>query len=252
MRLIFFSLLQNNGSVAARNTCILKELETKLNDAVMGARNVIKSEGNLMKKCILRRSASLYTAMKRIKGGKKPRQTTTRQALKSQCANDVNNDAIICAISSEVGVKPMFLKTLDRYRPNRSNVGYVNHTESQLNKKLTAPNSSTKTNISSEETAVIRHGAKRLKIVSTRTPKALPEIGESSYAAEETGAKVSSSKMPRTCSKQSDKGTHNRFRKHCRLTEQMKSDRSSRLKEMSKTVIKKSRVLEEDAKQNSK
>ncbi|XP_032665889.1 cytosolic carboxypeptidase-like protein 5 [Odontomachus brunneus] len=238
----------NEGNFApAQNTCILKELETKLNDAVMGATNVIKSESNLVKKCLLRRGAALYTAMKRIKGNKKQRQITTRRTLKKQCVNDVENDAIICAISSEERVRP-FLKTIDRQRPNRSNAGYVGRilepprlsAYTYTNKKCTT----TKVHTSCEETAVVKHGAKRMKIVSLNASKAFPEIGESSCAVEKANDTVSS-RIPHTCNKHNVKGTCNRVRKHCRLpTEQIKSGESSDLKEVNKKSTKRNSILE--------
>lgn len=240
-----FHLQDSEGNFApAQNTCILKELETKLNDAVMGATNVIKSKNNLAKKCLFRRGAALYTAMKRIKGNKKQRQITTRRTLKKQCVNDVENDAIICAISSEEGVKP-FLKTIDRQRPNRSNAGpYVGRTlepprlsaYTYTSKKCTA----TKVHTSCEETAVVRHGAKRMKIVSLNASKAFPEIGESSCAVEKANE---SSRIPHACNKHNIKRTCNR--QHCRLpTEQMKSGESSELKEVNKKSTKGNSILE--------
>lgn len=242
--------LQDSEGATAQNTCILKELETKLNDAVMGAKNAIKSESNLVKKCLLRRGAALYTAMKRIKGSKKPRQIPpTRRTLKKQCANDVENDAIICTINSEGEAKP-FLKTIDRHRPNKSNIGYVGHTleSPRLNtftytsKKLKTTSNLAKMNTLCEETAVVRHGAKRMKIVSINASKTpLPEIGESSGAVEKN-SKVSS-RISHACNKPSIKGTCNRGRKHYRLpTEQTKSDG---LKETNKKCTKGNSVLEE-------
>ncbi|XP_018315689.1 cytosolic carboxypeptidase-like protein 5 isoform X2 [Mycetomoellerius zeteki] len=204
----------NEGGIA-RNSGILKELETRLNDAMTGARNAIRSD--LVKKCILRRGSSFYTAVKRIKSNKKPRQTFTRRALKNHCANNVENSAIICAIKSEVEVKP-FLKVIDRFRSSKSNVASTisDTLEPRLNsanKKLTKTNSSAKIRVSSEETAVVRQGAKRLKVISsTKTSKLLPEVGEPSCAAEEVSVK-GSPKIPHTCDKrQSIKGARDTAR----------------------------------------
>lgn len=215
-----------------------------------GARNAIKNEGSLVKKCILRRGASFYTAMKRIKSGKKPRQTLARRALKKHCANNVENSAIICAIKSEAETKP-FLKAIDCYRSNRSTskgsaISDTLEPRLSVNKKLTATNSSTKTRVSSEETTAVRHGAKRLKIISsTRTSKPLPEIGESSCAAEETSAKVSP-KVSRICDKRSVKGVRDKVR----IVGRVKPSESSRLKKINKTAVKES--SEESTKQNPK
>lgn len=209
-----FHLQDNEGGIA-RNSGILKELETRLNDAMTGARNAIRSD--LVKKCILRRGSSFYTAVKRIKSNKKPRQTFTRRALKNHCANNVENSAIICAIKSEVEVKP-FLKVIDRFRSSKSNVASTisDTLEPRLNsanKKLTKTNSSAKIRVSSEETAVVRQGAKRLKVISsTKTSKLLPEVGEPSCAAEEVSVK-GSPKIPHTCDKrQSIKGARDTAR----------------------------------------
>lgn len=252
LQLCAFHLQDNEGDVA-RNSGILKELETRLNDAMTGAKNAIKSEGNLVKKCILRRGASFYTAVKRIKSGKKPRQTFARRALKNHCANNVENSAIICAIKSKVEAKP-FLKAIDRCRSNRCNVGLAigNTHEPRLsaNRKLTATKvSSAKMRVSSEETAAVRHGAKRLKIISSTriTSKPLPEVGESSCSAEEVGTKASS-KIPCICDKQNVKGSHERVKSAGRV----KASESSKLKKINKTAVKESSMLEENAKQNPK
>ncbi|XP_067208882.1 cytosolic carboxypeptidase-like protein 5 isoform X1 [Linepithema humile] len=237
------SLRKDDEGTIAQNTCILKEIETKLSDAVTGARNALKTEGNLMRKCILRRGASLYTAVKRIKGNKKPRPTLARR--KNHCVN-AENSAIICAIRSEVEEKS-FLNTIEHYGLNKSNVGsVVNDTlEPRLNthtcasKKLA--DSSAKTHVSSEETAVVKQGAKRLKIIS-RISKALPEIGESSCNMEETGAKVSL-RTSRAYDKQSVKGMRDR----ARIGRCMKP-RSSKLKEMETATKERSSALEHKAK----
>ncbi|XP_012062500.1 PREDICTED: cytosolic carboxypeptidase-like protein 5 [Atta cephalotes] len=231
----------DNEDAIVRNN-ILKELETRLNDAMTGAKNAIRSEGNLVKKCILRRGSSFYTAVKRIKSSKKPRQTFTRRALKNHCANNVENNAIICAIKSEVEAKP-FLKAIDRFRSSKSNIpSTIKDTlEPRLNsanKKLTT-NSSAKMRVLSEETAVVRQGAKRLKVISsTRTSKLLPKIGESSCISEEISAKRSP-KVPHTCDKrQSIKGTRDTARiAICK-------NRTVFLKEINKTASKESFVAE--------
>ncbi|KAL0125552.1 hypothetical protein PUN28_004574 [Cardiocondyla obscurior] len=242
------SVRKDNEDDVPRSSGILKELETRLNDAMTGARNAIRTEGNLVKKCILRRGASFYSAVKRIKSGKKPRQTLTRRTLKNHCASNVENSAIICAIKSEVETKP-FLKAIDRYQSNRSNVSAAVSEEPRLSvsKKLTGTTSSMKTRISSEETAAVRHGAKRLKIISSmRTSKPLPEVGESSCTTEETSVKVSL-KVSRTCNKQNIKGAHDKAR-----IGRMKPSESSKQKKCNKTVVKESSVLDESAKQNLK
>lgn len=105
------------------------------------------------------------------------------------------------------------------------------------NKKLT--NNSAR--MSSEETAAVKHGAKRLKIVSsTKTFKALSEIKRESGVVEEIGAKMSL-KITRVYGKQNVKGTHNR----ARLGGHNKPDKSLRLKETNKTAIKESSIFEE-------
>lgn len=179
-----------------------------------GTRNVIKNENKLMRKSILRRGASLYSAMKRIKSSKKPRQT--RQALRSHSANNVEDNTVICTIKSEV--KP-FLKTIHYCRSTRSNIESVicsDILEPRLNictnKKLTATNSSLKAyNIPIEETTAVRHGSKRLKMISSTTmaKTTLSEIEESFCS--KTSAKVSS-KMTRVHGKQNIKEINNKTR----------------------------------------
>ncbi|XP_011346570.1 cytosolic carboxypeptidase-like protein 5 isoform X2 [Ooceraea biroi] len=253
------STLKDSEGIVAPNTCILKELETKLNDAVTGVKNVIRSEGNLMKKCIQRHSVSLYTAVKRIKGNKISRQTSpAHRVLK----NHSINNAEVRTIISDAGVKSL-LKTIDPYQPIKLNVESVisNNLEPRLstqmctNKKLTMKNNLTKTyNISSEETAIVRHGAKRLKIVSsTRTTSktSFCDIGESSCAAvEEITAKTLSSKMPHIRDKQNLRGM--RARKYDQLTEQIKLNKSSKLREINEVATKESFILEKGKKQNPK
>ncbi|XP_050447124.1 cytosolic carboxypeptidase-like protein 5 isoform X1 [Cataglyphis hispanica] len=242
------SMRKNNKGIVAQNICILKELETKLSDAVTGAKNAIKSENNLVKKCILRRSASLYAAVKRIKSNKKPRQTLARRALKNHCYNNVENSAIICAVKSKVERKT-FLKTIDHYPSNKSNVGSVigDNLESRLSTSKRLTNNSVRMHISSEKTAAVKHGAKRLKIISsTKTFKALPEIRDSNVMGE-TDAKVSL-KITRTYEKQNAKGVHDK----ARLGGHIKPDKSFRLKETNKTAVKESFIFEGGKKQNSK
>ncbi|XP_070163299.1 cytosolic carboxypeptidase-like protein 5 isoform X3 [Polyergus mexicanus] len=239
------SMRKDNEDVA-QDICILKELETKLSDAVTGAKNAIKNESNLVKKCILRRSASLYAAVKRIKSNKKPRQTLARRALKNHCSNNVENSAIICAVKSKVEAKT-FLKTIDRYRSSKSNVKSMigDNLEPRLSTSNRLTNNSARMHVSSEKTAAVRHGAKRLKIVSsTKTFKALPEIRESSIM-EETDAKVTL-KITRAYEKQNAKGDR------ARLGGYIKPDKSFRLKETNKTAVKESSIFEEGMKQNSK
>lgn len=239
------SMRKDNEGVA-QNICILKELETKLSDAVTGAKNAVKNESNLVKKCILRRSASLYAAVKRIKSNKKPRQTLARRALKNHCSNNVENSAIICAVKSKVEAKT-FLKTIDRYRSSKSNVESMigDNLEPRLSTSKRLTNNSARMHVSSEKTAAVRHGAKRLKIVSsTKTFKALPEIRESSVM-DETDAKMSL-KITRAYEKQNAKGDRARLGGH------IKPDKSFRLKETNKTAVKESSIFEEGMKQNSK
>lgn len=232
--------LQGDEGTIAQNTCILKEIETKLSDAVTGAKNVLKTESSLMRKCIIRRGASLYTAVKRIKNNKKLRPSLARRKSHYVSSN-AENSAIICAIRSEVEEKS-FLNTIDRYGSNKSGVGSVIsdtiEPRSNANKKPT--NSSEKVHVSLEETAMVKHGAKRLKIIS-RISKALPEIGESSCNAEETSAKL---RMSRACGKQGVKGGRDRSR----ISEHMKPIKSSKLKEVETTTKERSSAFEHKAK----
>ncbi|XP_020299649.1 cytosolic carboxypeptidase-like protein 5 [Pseudomyrmex gracilis] len=230
------SMRKDNVDAVAQNTCILKDVETKLNDAMTGTRNVVKNENKLMKKSILRRGVSLYSAMKRIKSSKKPRQT--RQALRTHSANNVENSTVICTIKSEV--KP-FLKTIHYCRSTRSNIESVISSDILkprlnicTNKKLITTSNSMKTcNISIEETTAVKHGSKRLKMISsTMTKNTLSEIEESFCS--ETSTKVSS-KMTRVHGKQNIKEINNKIQI---------PGKSSKMKKMNKN----SSVLEEDTK----
>lgn len=243
--------LQDNQDTGAKDICILKELETKLTDSVMGAKNVIKSENNLVKKCILRRGTTFYTAVKRIKGNKKPRQAFTHRSVKTQCSNDTDNSTIFCtSVRSEIAMKP-FLRTSQQSKACVTDIleSCLNTHNVRTTKKLKAPNNFTKTNLSSEETTIVRYGAKRLKIVSTRASKALPEIGESScgISVEQTNTKAPTkiSSKVQVCDKKSATGMRSRDKKHCVVLEQIKSSRSLRLKEKNKSITKKNSVLGE-------
>ncbi|XP_054003401.1 cytosolic carboxypeptidase-like protein 5 isoform X1 [Hylaeus anthracinus] len=233
------SLHKDANDIVSQDLYKLKGIRPQISDSSIGPKKSMKSETNLVKKSsMIRRSTSLYTAVKRIKSNKKPRQTITRRPLKNQCVNNIENNSKIPAIRSE-GVVKAFLKTTEN-RLKTSSFGCINDPvgsqmresrEYQAKKPMTT-NKISKVALSYEETAIVKQGAKRLKIVSTRVNKARPEVGESSNVQE-------TSKLPTKlflCNKQTAKGTSRTIKKQCRNLEQTKA-KSSISKDRSMNTI---------------
>ncbi|XP_076655541.1 cytosolic carboxypeptidase-like protein 5 isoform X1 [Halictus rubicundus] len=229
------SLHKDDNGIISQDSCNLKGIECQANDSSIGTKSSMKSEPNLAKKpCIIRRTTSFYSAVKRIKSGKKCRQTVARRPLKNQCVNSVENNSKIPAIRSESVIKP-FLKSPES-RLKNSNFGSLNDNLGRVcsGKKLTGTNKLSKMTLSSEETAMIKHGAKRLKVVSTRMCKARPEVGESSSNAPEAVKQSSRSFCLRE--KLGAKETSKPTKKYCRIAEQKKL-KSSKSNDTSKGNI---------------
>ncbi|XP_076174734.1 cytosolic carboxypeptidase-like protein 5 isoform X3 [Ptiloglossa arizonensis] len=231
------SLHKDGNDIISQDFYNLKGIKSQISDSSVGPKNSMKSETSLIKKsCIIRRSTSLYTAVKRIKSNKKPRPSITRKPLKNQCVNNIENNSKIPAIRSE-GVVKAFLKTTEN-RLKKSNLRSINDPlSSQMkesreypSKKLAPSNKLSKMTMSVEETAIVKHGPKRLKIVSTKVIKVRPEIGESSNNALETIKSPSKQLFLRN--KQNAKGTSKAIKNHCRNIEQTKT-KSSRSKDRS-------------------
>lgn len=201
----------------------------------------MKSETNLIKKSnVIRRTASFYTAPKRIKSNKKPRQAISRKPLKNQCVNNVENNSKT-SVKSESGLK-LFPKS-GASHGKTSSLEYANNSIGSsvrdykyLNKKQLAINKFNKSTLHSEEIAIVKHGAKRLKIMSTKSSKLRAEIGEPSNT---TACEVTkpSTKSLFLCNNSSIRGTFSKHKKHNNMLEQEKS-KSSKLKEMNNTTVK--------------
>lgn len=213
---------QDDNTIINQDSYDLKGIESRISESSLGVKSSMKSETNLVKKpCIVRRTTSLYTGVKRIRCNKKPRQTITRRPLKNQCVNNIENNTKIPAIKSNGVVK--FLKTSEN-RLKNSNAGCVNDSSASQTrdsrcqiKKLPA-NKSSKMALSSEETAIVKHGAKRLKIVSTKIDKGRPEIGESSNNVPENTKSF-------LCNKQNTKGTSKTIKKNYNVGNKSRSSR---------------------------
>ncbi|CAK9795253.1 Cytosolic carboxypeptidase-like protein 5 [Anthophora quadrimaculata] len=224
------SLHKDDNNIIPSDSYNLKDIESQISNSSSGSKNSLKSDTNLVKKpCIIRRTTSLYTAVKRIKNNKKPRQTLTRRPLKSQCVSNIENGSKLPIIGPKNVVKS-FLKSSENRLKNPC-FGCINDSpELQIrdiqyvNKKLLTTNKLSKMALSSEETAIVKHGAKRLKIVSTRMNKGRPEVGESSNNTSE-GTK-SPSKTLLLSNKQNPRGTTKSIKKHCHKIEQNKSKSS--------------------------
>ncbi|XP_078036951.1 cytosolic carboxypeptidase-like protein 5 isoform X2 [Augochlora pura] len=228
-------LHKDDNGIIPQDSYNLKGIECQANDSSVGTKSSMKSEPNLAKKsCIIRRTTSFYSAVKRIKSNKKCRQTVARRPLKNQCVNNVENNSKIPAIRSESLMKP-FLKSAEG-RLKNSNFGSVNDSLGRecSSKKHTMTNKLTKMALSSEETAMIKNGAKRLKVVSARMCKARPEVGESSNNVSDATKPPSKSFCLRD--KQNGKDTSKPIKKYCRSVEQKKL-RSSKSNDTSKGSI---------------
>ncbi|XP_076629741.1 cytosolic carboxypeptidase-like protein 5 isoform X2 [Colletes latitarsis] len=231
------SLHKDGSNIISQDLYNLKGIKPQISDSSVGPKNSMKSETNIVKKtCIIRRSTSLYTAVKRIKSNKKPRQPINRRPLKNQCVNNIGNNSKIPSIRSEAVVKA-FLKSTEN-RLKTSGFGCIDdslgsqmrETREYPGKKLAITNKLSKMALSFEETAIVKQGAKRLKIVSTSINKGRPEVGESSNNISETAKLPPKSLF--LCTKQSVKGTSKTIKKHCRNVEQTKT-KSSRSKDRS-------------------
>lgn len=209
------SLHKDDNNIIPSDSYNLKDIESQISNSSVGLKNSMKSETSFVKKpCIIRRTTSLYTAVKRIKNNKKVRQTVTRRPLKNQCVNDIESSSKIPVIGPKSIVKS-FLKTSEN-RLKSSCFGCINDSSEirdiqYANKKLIATNKFSKMALSSEETAIVKHGAKRLKIVSMKVNKGKPEVGESSNNVPETIK--SSSKTLFLSNKQNVRGTTKAMKK---------------------------------------
>lgn len=225
LTLYLFSYLrfysQDDNNIIPSDSYNLKDIESQISNSSVGLKNSMKSETSFVKKpCIIRRTTSLYTAVKRIKNNKKVRQTVTRRPLKNQCVNDIESSSKIPVIGPKSIVKS-FLKTSEN-RLKSSCFGCINDSSEirdiqYANKKLIATNKFSKMAFSSEETAIVKHGAKRLKIVSMKVNKGKSEVGESSNNVPETIK--SPSKTLFLSNKQNVRGTTKAMKKCCHKME---------------------------------
>ncbi|KAK0164758.1 hypothetical protein PV328_003338 [Microctonus aethiopoides] len=184
--------------------------------------NSQRSDGNIpSKSLIVRRTSSLYNAVKRIKSGKRSSRQLpiNRKSLKNQRRmNNVENGTIVSKIrSSRLGVKTTMLKPIGQHLTADKNLCNI----------IVGKHHGKKTNVEviTEHTSIIKKGTKRFKLVSQQRPlKTRPEIGESSKLSSNSSekstqktAKVSIARNKRV------KGTFSRLKK----SEQMKPRKSS-------------------------
>ncbi|XP_017877707.1 cytosolic carboxypeptidase-like protein 5 isoform X2 [Ceratina calcarata] len=216
------SLHKDDNGAAFPDACNLKDIESQISDSSVGSKNSLRSETNLVKKpCIVRRTTSLYTAVKRIRSSKKSKQTITRRPLRNQCVNNIENAAKVSVLGTK-NIAKSYLKASENQCATRK--ATVKASKTQKAQAM----------LSSEETAIVKHGAKRLKIVSTRMNKRL-EVGECSHNASE-GAK-SSSKALFLSSKQNARGGIPKSSKRlCHKMDQNKTKSSKPAKKISVEV----------------
>lgn len=172
---------------------------------------------------IVRRTTSLYAAIKRMKSTKKSRQVANRKCLKNQRKMNVENGPMVKTLrtssTTNHGIKAALLKPIaSRYRmglrTNMQNIGSAQLASSSRVKKQekkTTKFLSIDQNVSSEQTSAVKQGSKRLKIVSPRIVKTRPEIGESSKVSGQTGSPATSNEKDTTAivkfrNKQTTKG----------------------------------------------
>ncbi|XP_026296190.1 cytosolic carboxypeptidase-like protein 5 [Apis mellifera] len=217
------SLQKDDNNVMPSDSYNLKEIESQIINSSIGLKNSMKSETNFIKKsCIIRRTTSLYTAVKKIKNNRKTRQTVTRTPLKNQCVNNINESTSKISVIGSKNIMKSFLKNSEN-RLKTSCFGCINDSSEirdiqHENKKLITINKYSKMALSSEETTIVKHGAKRLKIVSIKINKGKPEIGEPSNIVSET------TKSPSLLlsNKQNIRKTSKTTKKYCSKMEQNK------------------------------
>ncbi|XP_034174138.2 cytosolic carboxypeptidase-like protein 5 isoform X1 [Osmia lignaria lignaria] len=234
------SLNKDDNDIISQDSCNLKGNESQISDSSTGSKNSVKSETNLVKKsCIIRRTTSLYTAVKRIKNNKKSRQTITRRPLKNQCVHNSEVNSKLPAMGSKDNLikSPCFSGLHDASELQIKDFQYSN-------KKLTTTNRLSKIALSSEETAIVKHGAKRLKIISTRVNKRRPEVGESSNNVPENTKP--STKTFLTPNKQNTRTASKVIKKRGHNVEQNKS-KSSKSKKVNRNTIVVENVLKTES-----
>ncbi|XP_043465436.1 cytosolic carboxypeptidase-like protein 5 isoform X1 [Leptopilina heterotoma] len=187
---------ENSGSVSSKQeNKPEEEIEMTVVVSSTSIENSTKTEINLIKKpCIVRRTTSLYTAIKKIKTNKKPRQIINRKLVKapnsSNLKSTIQSTSLISKIHNKNQLKKKkFQKTLD-YRMETNNclddnkctlMVQAKKRRSVIKNKITTIQ---KQNANMEITTIVKQGTKRLKVSGPKIIKTRPEIGES--ASDET------------------------------------------------------------------
>ncbi|XP_066598204.1 cytosolic carboxypeptidase-like protein 5 [Prorops nasuta] len=201
-----------DGNVTvSKDLFAIQEQEPKVNIESTSSEkhSVVKGETNLVKKaCIVRRTTSLYTAVKKIKGNKKTRQTTARKMFKSQRLKSCTEENCgTSAIKSERRVKNS-AKADQCSKSTTCNFSARPFTKySGAIKKINTATNTLETNMNTEDTAVLKQGAKRLKIISHGIVDTQGGIGEPSSSSEKPTSAKANVKINFSCNKQSSKGT---------------------------------------------
>ena len=227
------------ASVNTQNYNPAEKLETKLNSVSTEiASSSTKRETSFVKKpCMVRKTTSLYTAIKKIKNNKKPRQIIIRKPPKFQGSMNQKSVAQSSYLHSEIQsktqmrVKKKFSKFVNNYSPTmETNCLEDKCTIVETKRRKPIVKNTTKQNVSAEITAVVKQGSKRLKVVSPKLIRARPEIGESPNTnIVNKKTKLKSSKTLYLCNKQKSKGTFTKNRKQCLKVDQKKSKKSSKI-----------------------
>lgn len=203
-----------------------------------------KIEVNIVRKpCMVRRTTSLYSAIKKIKNNKKPKQIINRKSVKAQNSSNqkptIQNTSLISKIQTknQTRAKKKFLKTADYRQTMETNCLEDKCTLVQAKKrrpiiKSTIHNNHQKQCVNMEITTIVKQGSKRLKVIGAKIMKTRPEIGESAdeNSLDRKIIKATSSRTISMSNKQKSKGSFVKTKKQFLKVEQTKSKKSSKMK----------------------
>ncbi|XP_046740154.1 cytosolic carboxypeptidase-like protein 5 [Diprion similis] len=233
-------LNKNSSGVISTDQSTIEPLEVKQNCVPdEDGSNSLKSDINLAAKSNkIRRASSIYTNVKRIMSSRRTRPITSHRMYKNQdCSKPEEKNVSSNMRLSSIAVRKKLLKSADYIPSITSNVANIRSTlgppkmakHKRTARKLSVSNY--KHEITSDESSVVKHNSKRLKIISPKIVKTRPEIGESSKSASsEKAISKMSSRAYFLCNKQNTKNVFSRTRKPFVKIEQTKLNKSSKMK----------------------
>ncbi|XP_051161461.1 cytosolic carboxypeptidase-like protein 5 isoform X2 [Leptopilina boulardi] len=191
----------SGASVSTQENNSQEKIEMTVVKNSTSIENSTKIEINLIKKpCIVRRTTSLYTAIKKIKTNKKPRQIINRKLVKPQNSSNqkssIQNTSLITKIQTknQLRIKKKFQKIPDYRQTTIESTTAQNSFDDKCtlivqtkkrrsiiknhNNKII--NNQKQNNMNMEITTIVKQGSKRLKVIGgQKIIKTRPEIGES-------------------------------------------------------------------------